>query len=150
MSCLIQSELTLRMLVTQGALSHISQLDCAFRACIHEPITALRVKFGRSDDFRKLLHVGWLDVDDVEALVLNVQVPQVYSEVVTANKCLTVTIDRNAVDVIGMGIRIGPARYSSNDGVVVRHSGELQLRGIFEFRSSWSAPSGRSSRSQFM
>ena len=71
--------LTFCMLVTQRILTHVGQLYCPFRACIHKPVTTLGMEFGGGDDFGQLLHVGWLDVNDVETLVLNVEVPQVYS-----------------------------------------------------------------------
>ena len=36
------------------------------------------------DDLGQLFHVSRLDVDDVEALVLNVQVPEVYTQIIAA------------------------------------------------------------------
>jgi hypothetical protein len=35
------------------------------------------VEFGSSDDLCKLFHVRRLDVHDIEALILDIQVPQV-------------------------------------------------------------------------
>ncbi len=66
------------MLITQSTLSHIGELDCAFGACVHEPVTALRMKLGGGDDLGQFFHVGGLDIYNVEALVLDVKIPQIY------------------------------------------------------------------------
>lgn len=66
---------TLGVFVTQRPLSHIRKLDCALGAGIHEPVTADGVELGRSDDFCEFLHIRGLDIHDVEALVLDVEVP---------------------------------------------------------------------------
>lgn len=81
------------MLVAKSTLSHICKLDCALRTCVHEPITALRVEFCSRDDFGQLFHVCRLDVHDVEALILDVEVPEVDSEIIAADKCLTIAVD---------------------------------------------------------
>ena len=65
------------MLITQRALSHVCQLDGPFGACIHEPVAAHRVELGGGDNLSQLFHVGGLDINNVEALVLDVEVPQV-------------------------------------------------------------------------
>jgi hypothetical protein len=119
---------TLSMLVAECALSHVGQLNCSLRAGIHEPITAERVEFSGCYDLGQLLHVGGLDVDNIEALVLYVEVPEIYAEVVAADERLTITVHRDAVDVVGVGIRISAAGDSSNDSVVVCQTGELEIR----------------------
>lgn len=111
------------MLVTEGALAHVGQLDCTFRACVHEPVATLWMELGRSDDLGKLLHVRRFDVHDVETLVLNVQVPEIDPKIITANEGFSIAIHRYAVDVIGVSIRIGAAWHSSNYGVVVGQTG---------------------------
>jgi hypothetical protein len=70
------------MLIAQRSLPHICQLDCAFTRRIHEPVASGGMEFCSSDDLSQLFHVRRLDVDDVEALILDVEVPQVYSQVV--------------------------------------------------------------------
>ena len=70
--------LTFCVLVTKGTFSHIRQFDGALRACIHKPVAALRVELSSCDDLGQFLHISWLDIDNVEALVLDVQVPQIY------------------------------------------------------------------------
>lgn len=122
------------MLVTQSSLAHVCKLNSTLGAGIHEPITALRVKFSCGDDFSQFLHIGWFDIDDVEALVLNVEIPKVDSEVITANECLTIAVDRDAVDMIGMGIGVGATRYRCYDCIVVRHARQFELLCIFELR----------------
>ena len=115
------------MLITQGTLSHICEFDCAFRACIHEPIATLRMKFGSGDNLCKFFHIGRLDVDDVEALILYIEVPKVYPEVITANECFSITVDGDAVDVISMCICICPAGHSSDNCIMVGHAREFKL-----------------------
>lgn len=115
------------MLITQCALAHVRQLDCALGTRIHEPVAALRVKLGSRNDFGKLLHVGWFDVHNVEALVLNVQVPEVDPQVIATDKSLAIAVDRYAVDMIGVGVGVGLARHSGDNSVVVGQSWELQV-----------------------
>ena len=75
-SCKYQrEELTLSVLITKGILSHVCQLDRAFGARIHKPVAALGVELSSGDDLGQLLHVRWFYVDNVEALVLDVEVP---------------------------------------------------------------------------
>lgn len=57
--------LTLRMLITERGVSHVSKLDVAFRAAVHEEVAMYWVELRRSDDFCQLFHVCGLDVDDV-------------------------------------------------------------------------------------
>ena len=120
------------MLIAQCALPHVGQLDCAFRARVHEPVTAAGVELCRRDNLRELLHVRRLDVDDVEALVLDVQVPQVYAEIVAADEGLAVAVYRDAVDVVGVRVGVGSTRYGSHDGIVVRKARELELARVAE------------------
>jgi hypothetical protein len=51
------------------------------------------VKLGSSDDLSELFHVRWFDIDNIEALVLNVEIPEVDSEIVGTDKGLAITID---------------------------------------------------------
>lgn len=107
------------MLIAQSTLSHVRQLDSAFRACIHEPVTADGVEFGSGDDFCELLHVGWFDVDNVEALVLDVQVPEIDPQIIAADKGFSVTVDGYAVDMIGVCVCISLSRYRGDNGVMM-------------------------------
>jgi hypothetical protein len=122
------------MLVAQSTLSHISQLDCAFGAGIHEPITAYRVELCSGNDFGQFLHVGGLDVDNVEALVLDVEVPEVDPQIVTANERFAIAVYRYAVDVVGKCVGVCLPRYCSNDSIVMCESRKLQVGGVAEVR----------------
>lgn len=84
------------------------------------------------DDLGQLLHVGRLDVNNVEALILDVEVPQVDAQVVTADIGLAIAVHRNAIDVVGVGVGIDTTRYSGNDCVVVCHAGEAEVGGAAE------------------
>lgn len=118
------------MLIAQSILPHISQLDRSFRAGIHEPIAAFWMKLGGRDDFSELFHIRWLDVDDVETLILDVEVPQIDAEVVTTYERLPIAIDGYAVYVVGMSVCIISARNSGDDGVVVSQPGQLEGRCV--------------------
>ncbi len=63
------------MLITQGALPHICELDGSLGTRIHEPVATQGVKFGRRDHLGQLLHVGGFDINDIETLILNIQIP---------------------------------------------------------------------------
>jgi hypothetical protein len=43
-------------------------------------------------DFCQLFHIGWLDINDIEALVLNVQVPKIDSEVIATNERFPIAV----------------------------------------------------------
>jgi hypothetical protein len=86
------------------------------------------VELGGRDDFGELLHVDGLDVDNVEALVADVEVPQVDPEVVGGYVGLAVRVYGDRVDVVGMGVGVHFARNRRGDRVVRRHAREPQLR----------------------
>ena len=117
------------MLVAQGAFPHVGQLDGSLAASVHEPVAALRVELCRGNDLGQLLHVGRLDVDNVEALVLDVEVPQVDAQVVAADKRLAVAVDRDAVDVICVSVGVHSPRNGGNDRVVMCHAWEVEVCG---------------------
>lgn len=81
------------MLIAQRAFSHVGELDSTLRAGVHEPVAALRVELGRSDDLCQLLHIGRFDINDVEALILDIQVPKIYSQVIAADECFSIAVD---------------------------------------------------------
>lgn len=120
------------MSVAQSAFTHIRELDCSLAAGIHEPVAALRMEFGGGYDLGELFHICGLDVDNIETLVLYVEVPQVYPQVVAGDECFSIAVHRDAVDVICVGVGIGPARHSSHDSIVVCHPRQLQFSGILE------------------
>jgi hypothetical protein len=113
------------MLVAQGTLTHVGQLDGALGTRIHEPIAANGMELSRCDDLCELLHVGWLDVDNIEALVLDVEIPQIDAQIIAADECLPIAVDRYAVDMVGVCIRIRLSGYCRNDSVVMCEPWEL-------------------------
>ena len=66
-------------------------------------------------------------IHDIKALVLDIQVPQVYPQVIRTNKSLPVRVNTDAVDVVGMRICIRPSRHSSHNRIMVRQSWELEV-----------------------
>lgn len=127
-----RDQLTFGVGIAEGTLTHVGQLDGALAAGIHEPVATLRMEFCRCNDLGQFFHVGGFDVHNVEALVLNVQVPQVYSQVIRRDKGLSIAVHRNAVDVVGMGVGIRSTRDSSHDSIVMCHSRQLQVGGALE------------------
>lgn len=113
--------LTFCMLVTERTFTHIGQFDRSLRAGIHEPIATLWVEFGGSDDFGQFFHICRFNVNDVEGLVLDVEIPQIDPEIVAADESFTVAVDRDAVDVIRMSICISSSRNSGDDCIMMGH-----------------------------
>ena len=116
---------TLGMLIAKSVFSHVRQFDSTLRACVHEPVAALGVKLCSGDDLGQLLHVCGLDVHDVEALILYVEVPEVDSEIVAADERFPITVDRDAIDVVCMGIGVVSARDRSNHSIVMSEAREF-------------------------
>src|SRR5216684_4763829 len=56
---------TFRMPVAQSRVSHIRQLDVAFRTGIHEYVALCRMEFSGRDNLCEFLHVSWFDVHNV-------------------------------------------------------------------------------------
>ena len=50
----------------QGHLSHVAESDGPLAGAVHKEIALLRVELRGSDDLGELLHVGRLNVHDVE------------------------------------------------------------------------------------
>jgi hypothetical protein len=120
------------MLIAKSALAHIRQLDSSLGAGVHEPVTADRVELGSCDDLGKFLHVGRLDIHNVEALVLDVEVPQVDSEIITADEGLAITVHGDAIDMIRVGVRIRSPWDGGNNSVVVCQTRHLKSSSILE------------------
>ena len=75
-------ELTVR--VTQRVGPHIREPNRPFTARVREQVTRPGVELRGGDHLREVLHVPRLDVHDVEARVVAVQVPQVDAQVIRA------------------------------------------------------------------
>lgn len=90
------------------------------------------MEFRSRDDLGQLLHISGFDIDNVEALILNIQVPEVDAQIITAYVGLSIAVDRNAVDVVGVGVGIRPPRYCSDHGIMMCEAGQLQIGGISE------------------
>ena len=88
------------------------------------------MKFGCRDDFSELFHIRWLDVDDVETLILDVEIPQIDAEVIATYEGLPIAVDGYAVYVVGMSVCVISARDSGDDGVVVGQAGQLEGRCV--------------------
>lgn len=71
------------MLITERGVSHVSKLDVAFRAAVHEEVAMYWVELRRSDDFCQLFHVCGLDVDDVLKCVQLLYEQRLHTRVLT-------------------------------------------------------------------
>lgn len=86
------------MSVAKCRVPHIRKLDVALRARVHELIALCRMELCGSNDFRQLLHVDGLDIDDIwgidcasekpghtsvraltETLIADIEIPEVDS-----------------------------------------------------------------------
>eukprot|EP01085_Mycamoeba_gemmipara_P000144 Mycagemm_TRINITY_DN9885_c0_g2::TRINITY_DN9885_c0_g2_i1::g.144::m.144 type:complete len:232 gc:universal TRINITY_DN9885_c0_g2_i1:1157-462(-) len=72
----------LGVLVAESRVAHVAELDGALGAAVHEYVTLARVEVGAGDDLGELLHVGRLDVHDVERCIRNAQVPEIDAQIV--------------------------------------------------------------------
>lgn len=61
-----------------------------------------------------------------EALVADVQVPEVDAQVIRRDVGLPVRVDRDRVDMVGVGVRVYFAGNRSNNGVVMCELRQLQ------------------------
>ena len=53
------------MLVAQCRVPHVSKLDVALGAGVHEEVAMHWVEFGGGNDFGQFFHIYWLDVHNI-------------------------------------------------------------------------------------
>ena len=75
-------------------LSHVAEFDVSAAGAVCENIAVVGMELGGCDDLAQLLHVSWFDVDYVETLVGDAEIPQVDPQVIRAHKRLKVTVQR--------------------------------------------------------
>lgn len=92
------------------------------------------MEFCGSDDLRKLLHIRRLDIHNIEALILDVQIPEVYTQIIATDERLPIAVDRDTVDVVSMSIGISPPRYGGDYCVVMCEAGKFQIGSRVEER----------------
>ena len=68
------------MIITESRLAHVAQPYGSFAWWVDEEITFFRMELAGSDDLSQLLHVGRLDVNDVERLICYFHMPQIDPE----------------------------------------------------------------------
>lgn len=69
----------LSVLIAECRRAHVTQPNRSFTTRVHEQVAVARMKLRRCNDLRQLFHVRRLNVDDVERLVGDLQIPQVDS-----------------------------------------------------------------------
>lgn len=95
------------------------------------------MELGCCDDLGQFLHISGFDIHDVEALVLNVEVPQVDTEIVTADEGLAIAVHRDTIDMVRMGICIRSARDGGDNCVVMCQAWHLKRASILESSPWW-------------
>ena len=85
------------------------------------------MKLSGRDNLCELLHVGWLDVDNCKTFVLNVEVPKIDAQVIATYECLSIAVDRYAVDVICVSVGIGLPGYGGDNGIMMSKTGHLEI-----------------------
>mmetsp|Transcript_51447 Transcript_51447/g.129077 ORF Transcript_51447/g.129077 Transcript_51447/m.129077 type:complete len:219 (-) Transcript_51447:624-1280(-) len=98
------------MLVAQSGVAHIAQLDDALARTVHENAAVCGVELGGRDYLRQLLHVCGLDVHNIEALVVDGQVPQVDAQIVRRDVCFPVRVQRHGINVVCVSVGENTAR----------------------------------------
>lgn len=120
------------MFVTQSPLPHIRELDGTLGAGIHKPVTADWMELGRGNDFGELFHIRGLDIHNVEALVLNIEVPQVHTEIITADKGFTITVHGDTIYMVRMRVGVCSPRDSGDHGVMVCQTRQLESSRVLK------------------
>lgn len=90
------------------------------------------MELGGSDHLSQLLHIGGFDVNNVEALILNIEVPEVDAQIVTANEGFAITVHGYAVDVVRVGICIGSSGDGGDNSIVVCEARQFEVGRISE------------------
>lgn len=70
------------MPVAQGGHPHVAEAYEAFAGAVDEIVAVGRMEFSSRDDFSELFHVGRFNVDYVETLIRNIQMPQIDTQIV--------------------------------------------------------------------
>lgn len=89
-------------MIAERGLTHVTELDNSFAGTEHEEITLLWVTLGSSDDLGQFFHVGRLDIDNIEAVISCLEIPEIDAKIISGDKSLGITVQRDGVDVIGM------------------------------------------------
>ncbi len=83
------------MPVAERAQALVAQLDDALARAVREETAVARVELGGRDHFGELLHVCGLDVHNVEALVGDIEIPQIDAQVVSGEERLGIAVHRD-------------------------------------------------------
>ena len=65
-----------------------------------------------------------------EALIADIEVPQIDAEVVTGDVCFTIRVDGNRINVIRMRILVDFPGYCSNNAILYLHSRKTKCRRL--------------------
>jgi hypothetical protein len=89
------------MTLAEGRASEVAHTNDALARRVYEQITVLRMEVRASNHLRQLIHVLRLDIYHTERLILHSNVPQVNSQVVRRNECLTIYIPQTTLGHLG-------------------------------------------------
>lgn len=116
------------MLIAKSAFPHICQFYGSLATGVHEPVTILGVELCSGNNFRQFLHISRLDIHNVEALILDIEIPEINAEIITRNESLSIRIHGNTIDMVSVGICVSPPGYCCYHGIVVRQSRKPERR----------------------
>jgi hypothetical protein len=113
------------------------------------------MEFCRCNDFRQFFHIDWFDIDNVwiklhrsshlscttaseltEALVADVEIPQINPQVVRRNVCLLVGIHRDRMNVISMSVCIDLPWDGRNNIILLRCAWKSQKASLRRWKYS--------------
>mmetsp|Transcript_50687 Transcript_50687/g.162253 ORF Transcript_50687/g.162253 Transcript_50687/m.162253 type:complete len:260 (+) Transcript_50687:121-900(+) len=94
----------LGMAVAQRRVAHVGQADAPLAAAIRKQAAVARMEVCRGDHLCEVLHIGRLNVHNVEALVADLQVPEVHPQVVRGDVRLVVAVHCDRVDVVDVRV----------------------------------------------
>lgn len=66
------TQFTFCVLVAEGGLPHVAQLDRALARAVHEQVAVLWMELGGRDHLGQLFHVGRLDIHNICDLSLSI------------------------------------------------------------------------------
>lgn len=94
------------------------------------------MELGRCDHLSELLHVVRLDVDNVETLVRDVEIPQVDAQIIRRDEGLAVAIDGDRVDVVRVRVGVHAPCCVRENALVGLKLGQAHM-GLATLRRIW-------------
>ena len=117
----------LSIVVAQGGLASVAELDNTLAGAEHEKVAMLGMALGGCDDFGELLHVRRLDINNIKTMVARLQIPKVDAQVIRGDKGFGIAVERDRIDVVGVGTGKDASGGSRHDGLRRDHRRENKI-----------------------